>query len=810
MRDDFAMELTPDQLRRTFDPAKVPFETSLDAAVCVQSVLGQSRAKEALELGLSIRDMDFHVYVAGPQRTGKTYLVRSFVEKFASEKPAPADWVYVHNFRQPEKPSCLSFPPGGGRAFAKEMEALVQRAQTKLPSIFEGEEYNGQREEIVSQFKRKRAEVFQELDKMAREQGYVLRFEPSGIMVAPADADGEPLPEQTIREMDDEQREELRRKSDYLQQRVAETLRAVAAEEKTVGEAMANLDRELVLRAVGALFEELFDKYAEQKAVLVYLERVREDVVDNYKRFIKKDEPQLPFMVAAPAEPMEYKVNVFVDNSETQGAPVVLETNPTYPNLFGRIERQAQFGALVTDYTMLTPGALHKANGGYLVLPIRELLAYWLPWDGLKRALRERKVMIEDIMDQLGYMVTRSLQPEPIPLDLKVVLVGEAEIFQMLHIHDNQFAKFFKIKAEMSEYMDWEPAEEAQFISQMCRLARERGLPSLHRTAMAKFIELASELAGDRERLTLRLAEVDDVLVEAGHLARSDGRIDIMGRDVEAAVEARRRRSSMIDERLQEAITRGFINVETQGLAVGQINGLAVYSTGDYAFGKPSRITATVGVGKEGVVALDRESKLSGPFHTKGVLILEGLLRSRFASDMPLALRASLVFEQSYSMIDGDSASVAETLSLLSRLSGAPLRQDLAVTGSVSQLGQAQAIGGVNQKIEGFFRVCQARGLSGTQGVVIPAANKKNLMLHPDVVRAVETGQFHVYAVETVDQALEIFTGKPAGQRNRRGNYPRGSVNYLVQKELKRLLELTRGLNHDDSGVKPAAGNGAD
>jgi len=804
MKDAFPLKLRPEQLRRTFDPARAPFETSHDARECVSDVLGQRRAKEALELGLAIRDMDFHVYVAGPQRTGKTYLVRSFVEKYAAEKPVPADWVYVHNFRQPEKPSCLSFPPGGGRVFAKEMEALVQNAQTKLPAIFEGEEYNRQREEIVAQFKRLRAEAFQDLDKIAREQGYVLRFEPSGIMVAPADDDGEPLPEQTIREMSDEQREELRRKSDYIQQRVAEALRVVAAHEKTVGEAMANLDRELVLHAVGHLFEELFDKYAEQRAVLVYLERVREDVVDNYKRFIKKDEPQLPFMAAAPSEPMEYRVNVFVDNSETQGAPVILETNPTYPNLFGRIERQAQFGALVTDYTMLTPGALHKANGGYLVLPIRELLAYWLPWDGLKRALRERKALIEDVMDQLGYMVTRSLQPEAIPLDLKVVLVGEAEIFQALHVHDNQFAKFFKIKAEMAEHMDWADEEEAQFISQVCRLARQRNLPPLHRTAVARLIELASELAGDRERLTLRLAEVDDVLVEAGHLARAAGRIDVMGDDVTAAVSARRRRSSMIDERLQEAITRGFINVETGGAAVGQINGLAVYSTGDYAFGKPSRITATVGLGREGVVALDRESKLSGPFHTKGVLILEGLLRSRFAADMPLSLRASLVFEQSYSMIDGDSASLAETLALLSRLAGLPLRQDLAVTGSVSQLGQVQAIGGVNQKIEGFFRVCQAQGLSGSQGVVIPAANLKNLMLHPDVVAAADEGRFHVFAVETVDQALELFTGKPAGSPGKTGKYPRGSVNYLVRKELERLLALARRLGKDEGDDKKA------
>ncbi len=794
--------LTVQELRRLFDPNNVPFETSQDSPECIEKVIGQKRAKEALELGLSIKNMDFHVYVAGPQRTGKTNLVKSFVEKLAVNQSPPSDWVYVHNFRTPEKPRCLRFPPGGGRGFAKEMAALIESVQTKLPEIFESAEYNRQREAIVSQFKRRRADIFQELDKLAREQGYVLRFEPTGIVVAPANEEGEQLPEQTIREMSDEQREELRARSDLIQQKVSESLRLVSNHEKSLNEALANMDKELVLYAVGHIFEELFDKYGELRDVLVYLEQVRTDLVENYKRFVKKEEPQLPFMVpqSGPESSPEYKVNVLIDNSEAQGAPVIVETNPTFPNLFGRIERQAQFGTLITDFTMLRPGALHKANGGYLVLPIRELLMYWLPWAGLKRALQDRQVTIEDVMDQLGYMVTRSLQPEPIPLDLKVILVGETQVFQILQIHDNQFSKMFKVKAEMSDRMYWENAEIGNLMSHLCKFVKERRLNPLHRTGVARLVELGAELADDRERLTLRLAEVEDVLIEASYLSSAEKHEYIDDKDVEKAIAGRRRRVSMIDERLQESITRGFININTKGAEVGQINGLAVFQTGDYMFGKPSRISATVGLGKDGVVALDRESDLSGPFHTKGVLILGGFLTKRFAARMPLSLSASLVFEQSYSMIDGDSASVAEALALMSAIADIPLRQDLAITGSISQSGQVQAIGGVNHKIEGFFRVCVARGLTGSQGVVIPASNIKNLMLHPDIVAAVEQGRFAVHAVETVDQALELFTGKKAGKRNKQGNFPRGSVNLAVEKKLAEMHEIVRKLSQGKNG----------
>ncbi len=786
--------LRPAELRRKYDPKKVPFETSDQAAACQEPVVGQTRAKEALEFGLSMRDMDYHVFVDGPSNTGKTYLVRSFVEKIAKEQAPPPDWVYVHNFRQPDEPRAMRFPPGGGREFAKEMKDMVAAFQKDIPEIFEGEEHARRKEALQADFKNRRTEIFSELDRQAREEGYVLKFEATGIMVAPADEDGQPMPEARIRELAEEERAVLRQKSDAIQTKVTESLRAIAGFEKEMNKALAGMDRKMVMQSLSHLFDELLDKYSEQKEVLVHLQQVREHVVDNFSQFQKKEQPAgLPFpMAAEEQDTKKYEVNVFVDNSEWEGAPVVVESHPTFPNLFGRIERQAQFGALVTDFTMLKPGAMHKANGGFLVIPVLDLLKLMVPWDGLKRALRERRAFMEDAVEQLGFMVTRTLRPEPIPLDIKVILVGHSQLYNLLLAYDPQFPKLFKVRAQMAGRMNWEDQEVDSLLSHLCRNVEDSDLLPLHRSGAARLIELAGELSGDRERLTLQVSVVEDVLKESDHYARKAGRHNITLEDVETAIDKRAYRVSMMEERLREAITRDFLLVESQGAQVGQINGLAVLDMGDHAFGQASRITASLGLGKEGVVAIDRESDLSGPFHTKGVLILSGFMRNRFGQKGPLSLTASLAFEQSYSTIDGDSASLAETLVLLSRIAGMPLRQDLAVTGSVSQQGQVQAIGGVNHKIEGFFRLCKARGLSGSQGVVIPKANVKNLMLHPDIVAAAKKKKFFIYAVESVEEAVELFTGKPAGKPKKDGTYPQRTVYFKVMQELERLRDLIR------------------
>ena len=784
--------LDPRHLRRRFDPALIPFETSEQADSSPDPVLGQSRAKTALEFGLAMKSGGYHIYVAGPTRTGKTHLVRSYLERLAGQAPAPPDWVYVNNFDQPDQPKALQLPPGGGKLLAREMQELIEGLRRRIPDLFEGENYAKRRENLVNGFQKERSRVFRELNEEARERGYNLRFDEGGIMVAPADENGEPLPEEKIREMNDEQREELRQKSDYLQTRVAESLRKVQAKEKDLQEDLAKLDRDMVQFSVETFLHSLLTKYADMPKVLEYLNRVKQDITENYGDFKKQEKSPVPFLPKEEPSFQRYRVNVFVDNSDAGGAPVVVEGNPTYPNLVGRIERQAQFGALVTDFTLLTPGALHQANGGYLVLPMLELLQMWVPWQGLKRALKKMEVVIEDAMEQMGFMATRSLKPEPIPLDLKVILVGDAQLYNLLYNHDQQFPKLFKVRAEMADRMDWEQEEVGAYISHLCDQARREKLLPLSRQALARLVEAGAEMTGDSERITLLLADVEDLVRESDHYARSADRALIGAGDVDQAVAARRRRSSMLEERMRQGVTRGFIQVRTQGREVGEINGLAVVGQGDYSFGISSRISASLGLGKEGVVAIDRESELSGPFHTKGVLILGGFLRNRFGGQGLLALTASLVFEQSYSMIDGDSASVAETLVLLSRLAGVPLRQDLAVTGSVSQQGQAQAIGGVNQKIEGFFRLCEQRGLSGTQGVVIPSSNVVNLMLHQDIVAAVEQGKFAIYAVESVEQALELFTGLPAGQRGEDGRFPPETVYGKAEEELMRLRELAR------------------
>ncbi|MCF8065645.1 MAG: AAA family ATPase [Desulfarculaceae bacterium] len=787
------------QLRRVFDPALVPFETSDKAPDCLDSVLGQSRAKEALSFGLAMQDMDFHVYVAGPQRTGKTHLVTTFLNKLAAGQDPPPDWVYVHNFQEPDEPKALSLPPGGGRRLAKQMNKLLDNLKTAIPEIFEGEDYSRRKDNLTSEFKRARSDIFATLDGQAREQGYVLKFEPTGIMVAPAGEDGEPLPDNVLREMSEQEREDLRKKSDVIQAKVTEALRAVNGQEKELHEELNGLDKEMVLQAVGNMLSDLHQEYADQQPVLDYLEQVQQDLVTNYERFKQKDKSPLPFpMPTEEPDFREYQVNVFVDNSATKGAPVIVEHNPTYPNLFGRIERQAQFGALLTDFTLLKPGAIHRANGGYLVLPVMDLLRYWVAWEGLKRALKDRKVKMEDVMEQLGYMITRTLRPEPIPLDLKVVLVGDSQLYHLLYVHDQQFPKLFKVRAQMSEYMDWGEQEVSQFINHLCQIARRQELRPLHRGAVARLVERAAEMSGDSEHLTLRLADLEDLVKESNFHAGQAGRENITAEDVATAIAGRRRRGAMMEEHLRESTTRGFINIATEGSVQGQINGLAVYDLGDYAFGSPSRISASVGLGKEGVTNIDREADLSGPFHNKGVLIIGGFLRQRFARRGPMALTASLVFEQSYGTVDGDSASLAEVITLISELAQLPLRQDLAITGSMDQHGRAQAIGGVNLKIEGFFRLCRERGLTGKQGVVIPTANLKNLMLHPDVVEAVEQGNFSVYAVDTMDQALGLFTGLPAGERGEDGAFPDGSVNYLAEQQLEAMRQAVKDMAGKD------------
>lgn len=797
-------ELKPESLRAVCDPDQLGFETTLDLTPLKEKVVGQERAQHALEFGLGVKDPEYNIFVAGPRRSGKTEMIKAYVAELAASEPAPPDYIYVHNFKEPERPQALSLPTGQGKVLKADMEELIATLRVQIPEVFESEDYSNRREGLVHGFTQERNAILQKLDAKAVKESFILNISQTGLMIFPG-KEGKPLGEEELKAFSDEEREAMRQKSTALHSEMNEAIRKIRKMEKEFQEKEKRLDQDVALYVVGHHIEELAEKYKGLSQVTEYLREVQEDIlknIDDLKRRPGAPTGPLPFPVPEPSF-TQYQVNVFVDHSETQGAPVVMENNPTYPNLLGAVERRAQFGALVTDFTLIRPGALHRANGGYLILEALDLLRWYFSYEALKRCLKNREIKIEDLAEQLGLISTRGLQPQPIPLNLKVILIGEPHIYQILYIYDEDFTKLFKIKA----HFDWRMKKTADHLQKFCALVasycQEENLMPVHKTGMARLVEYAAELAGHQEKLTLELKVVLDTLKEAHYWAKSNTHEVIFGSDIDKAIHEKTYRSDLPEEKMQEFIDEGMLFIETTGWVVGQVNGLSVYTLGDHAFGRPSRITATIALGKEGVMAIDRESQLSGSIHTKGVMILAAYLKSRFAQDKPLTLSASLAFEQSYAMVEGDSASMAELAALLSALADVPLAQNLAMTGSVSQRGEAQPIGGVNWKIEGFYKVCKARGLDGTQGVVIPKANAQDLMLKKEVVDAVREEKFHVWAVGNVDEGLELLTGLPAGQRLPEGNWEPDTINYKVDQKLRQLMELARELM---KGEEPAKG----
>ncbi len=788
-------ELKPESLRAVCDPEQLGFETTLDLSPSKEKVVGQERAQQALEFGLVIKDPEYNIYVAGPPLSGKTEMIKAYVSELAASEPTPPDQIYVFNFKDPEKPQALSLPTGQGRVLKADMEELIATLRVQIPEVFESEDYSSRRETLVHHFTQERNAILHELDAKAGKEGFILNISQTGLMIFPG-KDGKPLSEEELKALGDEDREALRQKSTALHTEMNEAIRKIRKMEKEFQDVEKKLDQDVALYVVGHHMEDLLEKYKDLPQVLAYLKEVQADIlknIDDLKRRPGAPAGPFPFPVPEPSF-TQYQVNVFVDHSQTQGAPVVMENNPTYPNLFGAVERRVQFGALLTDFTLIRPGALHRANGGYLILEALDLLRWYFSYDALKRCLKDRQIKIEDLAEHLGLISTRTLQPQPIPLNIKVILIGDPHIYQLLYIYDEDFTRLFKIKAQF----DWRMKKTDDHLQKFCSLAasycREEKLLPVHKTGMARLVEYAGELAGHQKKLTLQLKEVLDILKEANYWAGTNTHEVIFATDVDKAIAQKTHRADLPEEKMQEFIDEGMLFIETTGKVVGQVNGLSIYALGDHAFGRPSRITATFALGKEGVVAIDRESQLSGNIHTKGVMILAGYLKSRFAKDKPLSLSASLCFEQSYGMVEGDSASAAELVALLSALAEVPLAQNLALTGSVSQRGEAQPIGGVNEKIEGFYKVCKARSLDGSQGVIIPQANVQDLMLKKEVVDAVKDGKFHVWAVGQVDEALEILTGLPAGQRLADGTFEPDTVNYKVDQTLRRLMEIAREL----------------
>ncbi len=787
------MELSAEQLRRTFEPATLGIETTQNVKP-LEGIIGQERAVSALRFGLGIRQAGFNIFVAGPPGAGKMTAVQSFIGQVAHLLPTPPDWCYLNDFRDPSQPKACSLPGGRGRQLQQDMKRLVDHLQTQLPKAFESEEYGTKRDAIKSGLEEQRNGAFEQIGEHAQRAGFAMQATPFGVSILPV-RKGQPLSESEFQALPERAREEIRQGHEVLENELRAAMKQIREWERAAQDKLQALDKQVALYSFGGLIEDLLEKYKDLPTVNEFLKAVETDILENLDKFKRGASEQSAEQDSADLDPWmkeqalrKYQVNVLVDNSKQEGAPVVVERNPTYANLFGRIEREMHLGALYTDLTLIKAGALHRANGGYLVVPLEDLLRNANSWDALKSALRSRDIRMEELEDRLGFATGRSLRPEPVPLEVKVVLVGSPRLYTLLQAYDEDFAELFKVRADFDTCMDCTPDNIEGFISFIARLGTGEQLKALDASAVALLLEHALRLAEDQEKLATQFGAIADVIREANYWALQDSAANIGEKHICRALEQKVYRSNLFQARIEEMIAKGTFLIDTNGTAVGQVNGLSVIDLGDYEFGRPSRITASVGPGREGIIDIEREVELGGPIHSKGVLVLSGYLRGKYAPDCPITLAARLVFEQSYEGVEGDSASSTELYALLSALARLPLKQGIAVTGSVNQQGEVQAIGGVNVKIEGFFDICRKKGLTGKQGVIIPQSNVRNLMLRNDVVEAVRKGEFRVWGVKTIDEGIELLTGVPAGERGPDGCFYPGSVNAAVE---KRLMELT-------------------
>ena len=783
--------------RAVYPSDKVECETT-ESAEPSEEIIGQERAGKALMFGLEIRERGFNIYVSGVPGTGRRTAVKKFLDELAKTKPRADDWVYVNNFKNPYEPLAVRLPPGMGVQFRNDMASFIEGVRRALPKAFESDDYAAKRQEALQKIGKEREEIIAQLNESATKQGFIIQMSPTGLVIIPV-IDGKPLTEEEFNALPKEQQDEIGQKREALDVDLRGGFRRMRDLEIKGMETVNSLNNEVALYAIGDHLSGLKEKYGKNSDILQYIEAVQKDIVENLGPFLGLDQqqqqqvpPQFQQWLAKDLSFRKYEVNVIVDNAGLSGAPVVYEENPSYPNLLGKSEREVQFGMVTTDFTMIRAGSVHKANGGYLVIPVLDLFRYPYAWEGLKTALKTEKLAIEEPGERAGFIVVRGLRPNPVPINVKVILIGTPEINQILHQGDPEYPELFKVRADFDTVMDRDDVNAKKYAAFICSLCNRFNLRHLDRNAVAKVVEYGSRLADDQKKLSTRFAAISDLIREANFYTVQDGAKLTTGPNITKAIEEKVYRSNLIQEKIQEYIRRGIFLVDTIGEKVGQVNGLSVMDTGDFAFGRPSRVTASIGVGREGVVDIERQAKLSGPSHTKGVLILSGYLMNQFAREKPFTLTARLVFEQSYGGVDGDSASSTELYAILSALSGLPLKQSLAVTGSVNQNGEVQAIGGVNEKLEGFFEVCKAKGFTGEQGAVIPASNVQNLMLREEILKAAEEGKFRIYPVHTINEGIEVLTGVSAGERMADGTWPEGTVNFLVDKRLKEIAETVR------------------
>ena len=796
------LELSADQVWNPCRPDLFEFDTT-DSLSGQVAIFGQERAVRAMDFGVGITSRGFNVYAMGQAGTGRTTTTNTFLDRLAAQQPVPNDWAYVYNFEDPNQPNALSLPPGRAMELRRDMQELVDDLLREIPRAFASKEYENQRQQIVRTIQTRTNEQFAKLEQQVNEQGFTLIKTAMGMGIAPV-LNGQVLNPEAYQQLDAATRQQIEERQQALQGEIADTMRQIRELEKETKQQLQAYDREIADFAVGHLIQELKDKYAHLNEVPAYLQAASADIINHVEGFKAQEEEGGNDLNAAmrtgarEALLKRYQVNVLVDNSALQGAPVVFEPNPSHGNLIGRTEHRAEFGALVTDFTMIKAGALHKANGGYLVLEMHRLAANPLAWDALKRSLKSQRIRTEEIASQLQAISTVTLEPEPIPLDVKVVLIGDPMTYYLLHEYDEDFRKLFKVQADFGTDFDRTPdtcQQVAQFIAARCQ---EEKLLSFDRLAVARVVEYSSRLADHQRKLSTKFGRIADLLREADYWARRRNADTTTAEDVQKAIDEQVYRANRVEDELQEVIDDGTLRVDVTGEVIGQVNGLSVMGLGGYSFGKPSRITAQTFTGRSGVVSLDREAKLSGRLYDKGLLTLTGYLGAKYASRDPLSLSASISFEQMHDEIDGDSASSTELYALLSSLSRLPIKQGIAVTGAVDQQGNIQPVGGLNEKIEGHFVTCQNRGLTGDQGVILPAQNVPHLMLRAEVRQAMDEGTFHIYAVRTVDQGIEILTGVAAGEMQDDGTYPEDSVHGRVMVRLSEIADNLKDVDEDE------------
>ncbi|MFQ5468719.1 MAG: Lon protease family protein [Gammaproteobacteria bacterium] len=768
------------------NPDQFDFNTTAELGD-LDEIIGQEKALDALKFGIGINHKGYNLFVLGPSGVGKHTMVNQYLKQQAASGLIPDDWCYINNFKHPHQPRAIKLPAGSGQSLRNDMDHLIEDLRSAIPIAFESKEYHARVKEIEENLKAIRDEAINELAKAAEEKNVTLLSTTRGFVFAPLNKKGEVIKPEEFDKLPKEEQEYCENIIEELQEKLTSTIHLEPRWQRKAREKIKAINQEVALLATEHLIEDLKNKYQNLPAVLEYLDFVKQDVIEHLDDFRSRDDnTTVASIVGINGKPSfhRYQVNVLVDHSLSSGAPVIYEDSPIHQNLVGRVEHQTQMGALITDFTLIKPGMLHIANGGYLILDAYKVLTQPYAWEGLKRAIYSQEIKIQSLGELYSLVRTVSLEPEPIPLDIKIVLLGDRLLYYLLLSLDPDFSELFKVSADFEDRLSRNGENNQLYAQMIATLARKQNLLPFNRDAVAKIIEHSSRLVEDAEKLSTHMLSIADLLLEADYWARENAHEVIKRSDIQQAIDAQIRRANRLRENIYEEINRGTILIDTDGEQIAQVNGLSVIDMGDFSFAQPSRITATVRLGEGDIVDIEREVELGGAIHSKGVLILSSFLGARYAKKQPLSLKASLVFEQSYGMIDGDSASTGEACALLSALADIPIKQRFAITGSLNQQGQIQAIGGVNEKIEGFYDVCNARGLTGDQGVLIPSSNVKHLMLRDDVVDAVEKGNFHIYPVSTVDEAIELLTGIPAGTPDEQGQYPDGSINKLVDERL--------------------------